>query len=191
MSLLHVANGHATTGLIELSGVAGRAMVWCDPLYDGPVPGNVSEEELVRVRAQFLAGSDDDIDDVFADLRHWRTAIAQQHYDELVLWYEHDLFDQLNLIQILTHLGRARISRPVSLVSIDSYPGHPDFKGIGELEPSDIPKLFEMRTPVMPLAPSSQVSVLRLSSTSLPLKFQIQPHFMPLRMFWKGKAPST
>ena len=25
-------------------------------------------------------------------------------YDELVLWYEHDLFDQLNLIQILTRL---------------------------------------------------------------------------------------
>lgn len=148
MSLLHVANGHATTRLIELSGVAGRAMVWCDPLYDGPVPGNVSEEELVRVRAEFLAGSDDDIDDVFADLRHWRTAIEQQQYDELVLWYEHDLFDQLNLIQILTHLGRARIARPVSLVSIDSYPGHPDFKGIGELEPPDMPDLFEMRKPV-------------------------------------------
>jgi hypothetical protein len=148
MSLLHVANGHATTGLIGLSGVPGRAMVWCDPLYDGPVPGNVSEDELVRVRAQFLASSDDDVDDVFADLRHWRTAIEQQHYDELVLWYEHDLFDQLNLIQILTHLGRARISRPVSLVSIDAYPGHPDFKGIGELEPSDVPNLFEMRKPV-------------------------------------------
>jgi len=148
MPLLHVANGHATTGLIELSSVPGRTMVWCDPLYDGPVPGNVSDEELLRVRADFLAGPDDTVDDVAADLRYWRTAIEQQHYDELVLWYEHDLFDQLNLIQILTHLGRAGISRPVSLVSLDSYPGHPDFKGIGELEPSDIPNLFEMRTPV-------------------------------------------
>ena len=148
MSLLHVANGYATTALIELSSVPGRTLAWCDPLDDGPVPGNVSDEELVRVRADFLAGPDDNVDDVAADLRFWRTAIEQQHYDELVLWYEHDLFDQLNLIQILTHLGRARIARPVSLVSIDSYPGHPGFKGIGELEPSDIRSLFEMRTPV-------------------------------------------
>ena len=146
--MLHVANGHATTGLIELAGLPGRTMVWCDPLYDGPVPGDVSDEELLRVRAAFLASSDEDIDDVVADLRYWRSAIDQQHYDELVLWYEHDLFDQLNLIQILTHLGRTRPLRPVTLVSVDSYPGYPDFRGIGELDPGDVAALFEMRRPI-------------------------------------------
>jgi hypothetical protein len=147
-NILHVANGHATTGLIELSGVPGRTMVWCDPLHDGPVPGGVPDEELLRVRAAFLASSGDTIDDVVADLRHWRNAIERQDYDELVLWYEHDLFDQLNLIQILTHLGRTRVARPVSLVSIDSFPGHPDFKGIGELDPSDVAALFAVRRPI-------------------------------------------
>src|SRR5690349_3478854 len=146
--LLHVANGHATTGLIELSGVPGRTMVWCDPLHDGPVPGDVPDEELLRVRAAFLASSDEAVDDVVADLRYWRSAVDQQDYDELVLWYEHDLFDQLNLIQILAHLGRTRSARPVTLVSIDSFPGHPDFKGIGELEPSEVAALFDMRRPV-------------------------------------------
>jgi hypothetical protein len=148
MSLLHVANGHATTGLIELSGVPGRTMVWCDPLHDGPVPGDVPDEELLRVRAAFLASSDETVDDVVADLRYWRSAIDQQDYDELVLWYEHDLFDQLNLIQILTHLGRTRPTRPVALVSVDSFPGHPDFKGIGELDPADVAALFKLRRPV-------------------------------------------
>ena len=145
MSLLHVANGHATTGLIELAGLPGRTMVWCDPLYDGPVPGNITDEELIRVRAEHLRAPDETLDDVVADLRYWRSAIDQQHYDELVLWYEHDLFDQLNLIQILTHLAGSRIARPVTLVSIDSFPGHPDFKGIGELSPSDVAGLFGRR----------------------------------------------
>ena len=144
-SLLHVANGHATTGLIERSEVPGRTMVWCDPLHDGPVPGGVSDDELVRVRAAFLASSDEDADAVAADLRHWRRAIDQQDYDELVLWYEHDLFDQLNLIQILARIGRSRPSRPVTLVSVDSFPGHPDFKGIGQLAPADMAVLFERR----------------------------------------------
>jgi hypothetical protein len=146
--VLHVANGHATMRLIELSGVPGRTMVWCDPLHDGPVPGGVSDDELVRVRAAFLAASADDVDGVVADLRHWRGAIDQQDYGELVLWYEHDLFDQLNLIQILAHLGQSRPSRPITLVSIDSFPGHPDFKGIGELEPEDLPVLFQGRQPI-------------------------------------------
>ena len=39
------------------------------------------------------------------DLRRWRQVIdAHEAYDELVLWYEHDLFDQLNLLQILSRM---------------------------------------------------------------------------------------
>jgi hypothetical protein len=148
VTALHVANGHATTGLIELAGVPGRTMVWCDPLHDGPVPGGVPDEELVRVRARFLASPDEDAEGVAADLRDWRTQIDQQHYDELVLWYEHDLFDQLNLIQLLTHLGGVSLARPITLVAVDAYAGRAGFKGIGQLEPRDVAALFEMRRPI-------------------------------------------
>jgi hypothetical protein len=146
--VLHVANGHATTGLIELAGLPGRTMVWCDPLHDGPVPGDISDDELIRMRAEHLRWPGEALDDVVADLRAWRAAIRQQDYDELVLWYEHDLFDQLNLIQLLSGIGEWQLHRPVSLVSIDSYPGHPDFKGIGELEPAGVASLFTQRARV-------------------------------------------
>jgi hypothetical protein len=149
---LHVANGHCTTRLIEAAGLAGRTSIWADVLYDGPVP-NVSDEQLVRVRAEFIAdGLDVTADAVEADLKQWRGIVDNdQHYDELVLWFEHDLFDQLNLIQLLTRIGRDRpIRKPVSLVSIDRHPGHPHFKGLGELSPSDIANLFHARSPVTP-----------------------------------------
>ncbi len=97
VSILHVANGHGTTGLIERSGVPGRTEIWADPLNEGPVPGNVSDDELLMIRARFLA-SQYDAADVAADLRRWREAVDHDNgYDELVLWFEHDLFDQLNL----------------------------------------------------------------------------------------------
>lgn len=120
-------------------------MVWCDPLHDGPVPGRLSDADLLRVRAAFLAASSDDVDQVAADLRKWRTAIERQDYDELVLWFEHDLFDQLNLIQLLAHLDAVAIGRPVTLVSVESFAGRANFKGIGELEPSDLSQLFADR----------------------------------------------
>ena len=74
----------------------------------------------------------------------WREAVDDDDgYDELVLWFEHDLFDQLNLIQLLTHLGGRPRSKPVTLICIDRYPGHPNFKGLGELAPRDLAALFE------------------------------------------------
>jgi hypothetical protein len=149
--ILHAANGHSTTALIEQSAIPGRTMVWCDPLNEGPVPGNVSDQELLRLRAEFLAGDPADVDEVAADLTQWRAAIDDQDsYDELVLWYEHDLFDQLNLIQLLTHLAASKRSKPITIVMIDSFPGHPNFKGIGELTPSDVEALFATRRPITP-----------------------------------------
>ena len=133
--------------LIEAAGLPGRTQIWADALHDGPVP-DVPDDELVRVRARFIAsGLDVTPEAVEADLRHWR-AVVDDHagYDELVLWFEHDLFDQLNLIQLLSRIGRDRIvPKPVSLISIDSYPGHPQFKGLGELTPADIASLFTAR----------------------------------------------
>ena len=105
-NFLHVANGHDTTGLIELSGVPGRTQIWADPLNEGPVPGNVSDDELLLVRARFLAR--DPATQVRRRRRSqgWRAPIDDRDgYDELVLWFEHDLFDQLNLIQLLAHIG--------------------------------------------------------------------------------------
>lgn len=125
-------------------------MVWCDPLYDGPVP-DVPDEELLRIRARFLAASDSAAGAVLADLAGWRKAVDDHaQYDELVLWFEHDLFDQLNLIQLLAHIDRqGGASKPLSLICINAYPGHSNFKGLGELEPEDIAALFPTRRPVI------------------------------------------
>ena len=149
---LHVANGHCTTRLIEQAHLPGRTSIWADALHEGPV-ADVSDAELVRLRAADIArGLGHRVDDVEADLQSWRAAVDADHtYDELVLWYEHDLFDQLNLIQLLTRIGRDRpVGKPVSLVSIESYPGHPHFKGLGELAPADIAALFGQRRRVTP-----------------------------------------
>jgi hypothetical protein len=146
---LHVANGHSTTGLIERSGLPGRTQVWADPLNEGPVPGDISDDELLLVRARFLAADADHARETAADLKAWRDAVDNDAaYDELVLWFEHDLFDQLNLIHLLAHLGSRSQAKPVTLICIDRYPGHPNFKGLGELAPHDIAALFETRRPI-------------------------------------------
>ena len=145
---LHVANGTCTTRLIEAAGIPGAVSIWADPLYEGPVEAGLTDAELLDVRARYLAGPAGQADvDPVTDLRQWRAAIERhESYDELILWFEHDLFDQLNLIQLLAWI-RARLpaSTPVSLVCIGSFPGHPRFKGLGELTPKELPSLLERR----------------------------------------------
>lgn len=154
---LHVANGTCTTRIIEAAGIPGIRSIWADPLYEGPVPGALTDAELTDVRMQFLSGpgdfdgvawdgSDPSLDPV-NDLREWRATLARHRlYDELILWFEHDLFDQLNLIQLLAWVpDHLPAPTRVSLVCIGAFPGHPHFKGLGELSPDELESLLETR----------------------------------------------
>ena len=155
--MLHIANGHSLTSLIERAGIPGERAVWGDVLHEGPVP-DVGPEALRAIRAAYIADGLGEVTDhaVLGEMEQWsRTLIdVAPTHDEVVLWYEHDLFDQLNLIHLLDALG-ARLSRAesrerprVTLVSINSYPGHPRFRGMGELTPPDIASLFTQRRSV-------------------------------------------
>ena len=145
---LHVANGTSVTMTLEAAGVPGLMSIWADPLYDGPVPGGLSDDELREVRGGHLAG--DVPPDPIVDMRRWRQVIADhESYDELVLWFEHDLFDQLNLLQLLPWIrAHVPLDKPVTLICVGSFPGYPAFKGLGELQPADLASLLETRQPV-------------------------------------------
>src|SRR3954468_21552252 len=155
---LHVANGTSVTTTLETAGVSGIKSIWADPPHEGPVPAGLNDDELIEVRRQYLgelfgrstATSDDPPRDPANDMRQWRAVIARHDsYDELVLWFEHDLFDQLNLIQLLTWIrDHVPPAIPVSLVCIDAFPGRPDFKGLGELTPGELAPLLDVRQPV-------------------------------------------
>jgi hypothetical protein len=144
---LHVASGHSTTRTIAQAGIPGTLSVWADALHEGAVPGGVDDASLVRIRAEHLAGPDGSREEVAGELQRWRDALdAVNGYEELVLWYEHDLFDQLNLIQVLDRLaGVARGTTRVTLISIGSFPGRPSFRGMGELTAGELASLFGTR----------------------------------------------
>lgn len=146
--ILHVANGSSTARTIEAAGLPGRCSIWADPLHDGPVPDGISDRELVAVRVRHLTG--DVPPDPVNDPAEWRRAIARHASSgEIVLWYEHDLFCQLNLVQLLAWIHEhLPAGTAVSLICIDSYPGRPAFKGLGELTAAELAPLFGTRVPV-------------------------------------------
>jgi hypothetical protein len=155
--LLHVANGTSTTRTIEAAGIPGARSIWADPLYEGPVPGGITDQELLDVRRRYHShpgeltwaawGVSDPSLEPVNDMREWRATIERhESYDELILWFEHDVFDQLNLIQLLAWIREhVAASKPVSLICVGSFPGRPDFKGLGELTAPELATLLETK----------------------------------------------
>ena len=53
--MLHVTNGDSTVHGLREAGLGGDTLPWRDVLHEGPVPADLSEDELDEVRADFIA----------------------------------------------------------------------------------------------------------------------------------------
>jgi hypothetical protein len=123
---LHVTNGDTAVPLIRRADEDGRIVPWRDVLHDGPVPGGTAPAQLAEVRAAYLAGTtataQDEIRRQFAERDDLLDRAGE--FDEVVLWFEHDLYDQLQLIQVLDRLSCLEPPpRALSLICRPEYLG--------------------------------------------------------------------
>jgi hypothetical protein len=136
---LHIANGGDAGGKLRRF-VDGPVALACDVLHEGPCPP-VDGDAWHEVRARFLAGyGGATADEVKASLAADDGTIAEAYRrgDEIVLWFEHDLFDQLAIIRTLDLIARLQPratgdSPRVALICIDRFPGIDRFIGLGQL----------------------------------------------------------
>jgi hypothetical protein len=143
-TLLHVTNGESAGSSLRQTALGGTVLPWQDALHEGPVP-EVARPELRHVRAGFLSdcgwGSREAI---FSSLeqrdRQFVEALRRSH---VVLWFEHDLYDQLQLLDALALAHEA--GAPPELIVIDGFPGRPSFRGLGELSPDELETLWPTR----------------------------------------------
>jgi Domain of unknown function (DUF1835) len=148
-AVLHVTNGDSTVeSLRRARPVAGDIVAWRDVLHEGPVPA-LTDAEMRPVRAEFLATTGPaGAAEIEAGLRarDERLERAIEAGERIVLWFEHDLYDQLQLLQILAGLP----DRPngVELICIGSFPGRPGFAGLGELDSEELASLWPVRAAV-------------------------------------------
>lgn len=137
---LHVTNGDSVVYSWKKGGLLGTHVAWADVLHEGPVPGDLTLEELSRVRAAYLAqrGFGNPIK-VHRDFEK-RDALLRRYreFDELVLWFEHDLYDQLQLLQILNVLHDENAGAgSAQIIQSDQY--------LGMLNPDELLALYPKR----------------------------------------------
>jgi redox-sensitive transcriptional activator SoxR len=151
-SLLNVTNGESAGNTLRTSALGGAVLSWQDVLHEGPVPA-LSRPELLRTRARFLSacgwGGEQALRSSL-ERRDRQLLDALRADRPVVLWFEHDLYDQLQLLDVLA-LAHGVEAEP-ELIVIGSFPGRPSFAGLGELTASELETLWPSRRRATPAA---------------------------------------
>lgn len=146
--MLHLTNGDTVTSALRRTGVPGTVVAWQDILHEGPVPTGLTLEGLSDVRARFLAnwgaGAFPKISAAFG-----ARDSALRSARRVVLWFEHDLYDQLQLLQILATLA-GQPGTSAELIAIDAFPEVVPFHGLGQLTTAQLATLWPQRRPITP-----------------------------------------
>src|SRR5258708_28185991 len=149
--MLHITNGDSAGDTLRT--FLDNVVVTCDPLHDGPTL-RLEGVEWAGMRARHRG-----VEETPEALAQWDAGInSAGEHEEAVLWFEHDLYDQLLIIRTLDLLARRAerdraeqappLHTAVSLICIDRFPGVEPFYGLGQLNPEQLKSLLPPRKPV-------------------------------------------
>lgn len=141
--ILHITNGDSAVKLMDQARISGEILPWRDVLHDGPVPLASTLGELSQVRASFVADCGwGEYSEVLKGFQERDKTLEDiDAFDRITLWFEHDLYDQLQILQILDSICEFNNTNiPVSLICTNQY--------LGMLTPEAILALREYEQPV-------------------------------------------
>lgn len=146
--MFHIHNGDATAEKAKRSTLPGEHFAFREALVEGPTPIVNDSATWRETRTRHLSEA------YGVDLNQCERQLEEQEqklagfdlHDEVILWFEHDLFCQINLLYLLDWFSQRQLGETrLSLVCIDRFPGVPDFRGLGQLNPEQLASLFADR----------------------------------------------
>lgn len=150
----HLRCGSDIRSALVEAGFVGDFIEHSNPYCAGPV---TNAPDMVERRATYIAESAGphmgvSFDDILRGLteQERQLATSADDYERVVLWAEHDTWDQLMLIQCFAHYANTRAPRVFELVSVNHFPGRMRFIGLGQLPAEAIRMLWSQRRPVSP-----------------------------------------
>ena len=145
MKTLHIRCGNDIKEALKHCGFKGDFLEVSNPFVQGPVPHFDPLDEFVAIRSAFIHQDLADlipakyahlVEKTDEDLYSQENTLRRlpDNYQRVVLWFEHDPYDQLCKSYVLAHLAELNLSNTiVECIQIDSFPGVKKFIGIGQL----------------------------------------------------------
>src|SRR5262249_40869976 len=138
LKTLHIRCGHDIQQPLAEAGFVGDFLV--DALPYGTMPLTTGPDRL-ELLARALIGPNGKsshgltYEESLDGLRHLEQQLhaSADDYERVVIWMEHDSYDQLVLARLLAHYATAKRPSTLELIAVDEFPGGQRFLGIGQL----------------------------------------------------------
>lgn len=144
---LHITNGDDFSKNIKELQLPGEIIVWREMLCEGPTTTILDEENFFKLRKDFLGETyniaPEDYDRQFIDELNKLT--VANGYDEIVLWFEFDLFSHINMLAVISHLLENKKNIPVYLVCSRRLENEKEFIPLSQLPIKHLKNHYEAR----------------------------------------------
>lgn len=148
--MLHIVNGDVVGEKLR-GKIEGEVLVWREVYSVGPVFRNMDGTDERKIRAAILERTMG-----ISSKEYIQSCEYQEHmlrdfnkHDDVVLWFEHDLFDQTMLAYLLHWFAKQPRGRTkLHLLCIGEYPGIEPFRGFGQLTTEQLASLFDTWKPI-------------------------------------------
>lgn len=184
-SVLHITNGDTTTQLLNKLKINGEIITWREMLCEGQTTTEVGSESFWRTRFEFLKSSYKVTKKTFIDytLKEYRSLCNQKSQDEIVLWFEHDLFCQVNMLAVISWLKRFRKDRKISLVQSGYIGTSTKLRNLSELTDNQINKLYNNRVELTKDDIEYADYIWQLYCSDSPIRLETVHKFNPMSPF--------
>lgn len=115
---LHITNGDGFTEVLKTLNISGDIITWREMLCEGKTTHEVGSESFWRQRYEYLNRAYKVTKDTFINrtLKEYRNLCNQKSQEDIVLWFNKDLFCQINMIAVLSWIKKNRANANIYLI---------------------------------------------------------------------------
>ncbi|MBT8385267.1 MAG: DUF1835 domain-containing protein [Bacteroidia bacterium] len=146
--ILHILNGDSTKQIFSQSTLQGDVIVWREMLCEGDIDRNVGSDAFWKKRYSFFEKEIGitKLDYFDKTIREITKLEDLSNYDQIILWFEFDLFCQINLIALCSYLLKNyRKDIQYFLVCTGQEKGTKHLHSLSDYSPHEYELLYENR----------------------------------------------
>tara|TARA_R110002124_G_scaffold39716_2_gene125276 strand:- start:754 stop:1698 length:945 start_codon:yes stop_codon:yes gene_type:complete len=184
-SILHITNGDFTTNYLKELNFSGDFITWREMLSEGKTTTDVGSEDFWKNRFEFFKTSYKVSKQKFIEytLKEYRNLCNKKNNKEIVLWFEHDLFCQINMLAVLSWLNRYRKGYDISLICSGKIGNSTKMYSISELNKNQINNHFKNRVALSQDDIEYADYIWQLYCSDSPLRLETVYKFNPMSPF--------
>lgn len=175
---LHIANGDDIFDRLKILEIPGEVLIWREMLCEGPTTQDIASPEFKEMRQKFLEktyhiSATEYETEFISELLKLKTLNL---YDEIILWFEFDLFSHINMLAAISHIVERQDQVPIYLVCSGWVRGENELLPLSELNQKQFQDHYQrkMLLTLEDLETASLIWEIYCSSNPLRIKAEIK-----------------